>query len=118
MVEVLGKPVEGLTEAELTGARRRALAAFWRSLAAPASLADELTSLGVRRAPDDALKQQLDALQSSDAAAVQRASQRPPGGLVAVAVGDATRVAPLLTRWGEVTVVDPVTLERRRVVSP
>jgi zinc protease len=106
------------TEAEVLAARRRIVSITGQSLASSPALADLLATQAALRLPDDALARGLDRARAVDAAAAQKlARSLVDQGLVAVVIGDATRLAPQLARLGEVTQLDPTrNLEKVRVI--
>ncbi|MDC3961604.1 M16 family metallopeptidase [Polyangium jinanense] len=75
----------------------------------PGGRADELCDLGSRGLPDEALDERISTLRAMapEAAAKAFFEHVRPGHAVLVVSGDATRVGPLLQRFGEVKVVDP-----------
>lgn len=95
------------TDAELVSARRRIELEVATRFGAPRPLADALAHTAALRGMENVPDRQLARVRQVDAVAVQRATRGHLGGLLLLVVGDATRVAPLLTRLGEVTVVSP-----------
>jgi zinc protease len=106
------------TDAEVAASRRRLLSVIGQSVASPPALADLLAAQAALRLPDDALARSLDRARAVDAAAAQKQARTLiDQGLVVVAVGDAARLAPQLSRLGEVTQLDPArNLEKVRVI--